>query len=161
MEKKIFRRFLRMKFNFAFYPFLFASIAAVGNAFFAYGQKKSTAVSAPFIFLVPTLLVCIGLLIFSLFFYKPETLKEYLSQNWTYFLISGIGLYFTFLGFYLLYSRFGASYYILYAVLSILTTSIFVGVVVFSEKINLFHCLSILSALVSIVLFNFGQNAAK
>ncbi|MBM9576075.1 transporter [Leptospira sp. 201903070] len=150
-----------MKFNTAFYPFLFASIAAIGNAFFAYGQKKSTAINAPFLFLVPTLLICIFLLIFSLFFYKPETLKEYLFQNWTYFIISGVGLYFTFLGFYLLYSRFGASYYILYAVFSILTTSIFVGVIVFSEKINLFHYLSILSALVSIFFFNYGQNATK
>ncbi|MBM9500599.1 transporter [Leptospira sp. 201903071] len=150
-----------MKLNAALYPFLFASIAAIGNAFFAYGQKKSTAISAPFLFLVPTLLICIFLLIFSLFFYKPETLKEYLSENWTYFLISGVGLYFTFLGFYLLYSRFGASYYILYAVLSILTTSIFVGVIVFSEKINLFHYLSILSALASILFFNFGQNSSK
>ncbi|TGK20411.1 transporter [Leptospira stimsonii] len=150
-----------MKFNTTLYPFLFALIAAIGNAFFAYGQKKSTAISAPFLFLIPTLVVCLILLTFSIFFYKPETLKEYLAQNWIYFVISGVGLYFTFVGFYLLYSRFGASYYILYAVLSILTTSIFVGVIVFSEKINLFHYLSILSALISIFLFHYGQNATK
>ncbi|MCG6170063.1 transporter [Leptospira sanjuanensis] len=150
-----------MKFNAAILPFLFASIAAIGNAFYAYGQKKSTITVGPFLFLIPTLLICIVLLIVSLFFYKPEGLKEYLIENRNYFWISGVGLYFTFLGFYLLYSRYGASYYILYAVLSILTTSIFVGVFLFSEKVNLYHYLSILSAFVAILLFNFGQNAAK
>ncbi|TGK27559.1 transporter [Leptospira gomenensis] len=148
-----------MKFGSALLPLLFALMAAIGNAFYAFGQKKSSPTSGPFLFLIPTLSICIALLIVSVLFYRPEDLKRYLTENTNYFWISGVGLYFTFLGFYLLYSRYGASYYILYAVLSILTTSIFVGVFLFSEKVNLYHYLSIAAALVAILFFNLGQSS--
>ncbi|PJZ57249.1 EamA family transporter [Leptospira barantonii] len=150
-----------MKLSSAILPFLFALIAAIGNAFYAYGQKKSAPTAGPFLFLIPTLIVCIFLLVVSFFFYKPEDWRDYLSQNRIYFWLSGAGLYFTFLGFYLLYSRYGTSYYILYAVFSILTTSIFVGAFLFSERLNLYHYFSILAAFAAILLFNLGQNVSK
>jgi len=42
--------------------------------------------------------------------------------------LSGVGLFLTYPGFNLLYSRYGASQYVLYAVLSIITTTIIVGI---------------------------------
>jgi drug/metabolite transporter (DMT)-like permease len=62
-------------------------------------------------------------------------------------LLSGIGLFLTYLGFNLLYSRFGASQYVLYAALSIITTTIGVGYLYFKE---LFHLASVFSCLVAI-----------
>lgn len=146
-----------MKLNLVIYAGLYALIAAIGNAVFVYGQKKSTIANNPFFFLVLSLLVCIILLIVSSLFYSSNNLKNYLTSNFLPIMISGIGLYFTFFGFYLLFTRYGASYYILYAVLSILTTSIFVGIVIFSEKFNMYYFLSIISALSTIVLFSLGQ----
>ena len=80
------------------------------------------------------------------------------SRNWPWALVSGAGFYFTFLGFYFLYSRFGASHYALYAVLSILTTSVLVGIVLMGEKVNGYHLAAIGCALVTVLLFAIGQS---
>ena len=72
----------------------------------------------------------------------------------------GVGFFVTFLGFFLLYSRLGASYYIVYAVLAIITTSIGVGVLVFKEPFNGYHVSALLFAIVSIVLYGIGHSKA-
>ena|SRR6266481_304413 len=138
---------------------IFALIAAVGNALFVFGQKKSSVAGNPFLFLMLSL--CVGILLLaiaSLFFPKPNY-SEYFRDNYNYILITGTGIFITYVGFYYLYAKFGASYYILYAILSIVTTSIIVGVLIFKETFNIFYLLSILSAVLTIVLFFFGKKA--
>ncbi len=140
---------------------IYALIAAFGNALFAYGQKKSTISNNPFLFLIFVTLLCGVLLIVAALFFEKAGSKEYVYKNIIQILISGIGLFITFFGFYFLFTRFGTSYYILYAVFSILTTSIFVGVFLFGEKFNTFHIFSVMSALLAIVLFHLGQTIGK
>ena len=63
---------------------------------------------------------------------------DYLSikTNYLWFIASGTGFFLTFIGFYFLYTKFGASYYLLYAVISIITTSILVGIIIFNTDFH-------------------------
>jgi drug/metabolite transporter (DMT)-like permease len=137
---------------------LFAMIAAMGNAIFVYGTKKTVTHPNPFLFTIVTLALSIVLMSVSFFFIQPENFKSWVWENKLSIGITSIGVFFTYLGFYLLFSRFGASYYILYAVLSIVTTSILVAVIFFGEKINLYFIASIICAFLTIFFFFLGQD---
>ena len=138
-------------------PLLLASLSAVGNALFAFGQKRSEVSENPFIFLIFTLCVCLFLFSVTAALMPKVSLQDYLSRNIRWIAVSGMGFYMTFTGFYFLYTRFGASYYLLYAVLSILTTSIVVGVLYFKESFNIYHGLAVVAAIATVVLFSLGQ----
>lgn len=140
---------------------LFSIVAAAGNATFVFGQKKSIPHENPFIFLTYAIILCALLLVIASLFYPLPTFKDYLNSNAKAGLITGCGLFITYMGFYFLYSRFGASYYIIYAVISIATTSILVGVVILKEAFNIYYILSICSAILTIVLFFAGQHRPK
>jgi drug/metabolite transporter (DMT)-like permease len=66
-------------------------------------------------------------------------MENTLRDNWKAVLLSGLGLFLTYLGFNLLYSRYGASQYVLYAVLTIITTTSIVGIWWLKEPVNLYH----------------------
>ncbi len=66
-------------------------------------------------------------------------------------------MFLTFLGFYLLYSRFDTSYYALFVVTSMLLTTLVLGVLVLHERINLYGGVSIAAAVVSIVFFGLSK----
>jgi drug/metabolite transporter (DMT)-like permease len=136
---------------------LFASVAAVGNALFAFGQKKSVVADHPFIFLISSLAVCMVLFSVSSFFLPKPEISSFVKDNYLWVLISGLGFYLTLSGFYFLYSRYGASHYVIYAVLSIVTTSIIMGSIILREPLNLYHFLSVIMAIVTVVLFTIGQ----
>lgn len=82
-----------------------------------------------------------------------------ITSQWKWILLSGCGLFLTYLGFNLLYRHFGATGYVYYAVLSIITTAIVVGVIIFRERFNLFHAASAAAAVIAIILYTAGQNA--
>lgn len=136
---------------------LFTLLAAVGNAMFVYGQKKSTVGSNPFLFVIMALIGCVILLAFASLAFPMDNLRSWASENIKPVLITAVGLFILYIGFYFLYSRFGASYYTLYAVLSIVTTSIIVGAIFFNEKFNIYHLGSILFAILTILFFFIGQ----
>ncbi|PJZ69827.1 transporter [Leptospira perolatii] len=139
------------------FAFLFGLIAAVGNAIFAFGQKKSENGENPFLFLSLTVVTCLFILLLSTLFFPKDEILSYIKRNLKWSLISGIGLSITYLGFYLLYSRFGASYYILYAVLSVLTTSFLLGIIVLKENFNIYYGLSVISSFITIFLYYLGK----
>jgi len=140
---------------------IYALIAAIGNAFFAYGQKKAT-ISNSLLFIGLSAIVC-TIITFSIMPILEKNIKviPLIKDNWPMIIISGVGLSLTYIGFNLLYSNFGASSYIYYAVLSIITTSIIVGIVIFRENINIYHILSIFTAIITILLFSFGNKIAN
>lgn len=140
---------------------IYALIAAIGNAFFAFGQKKAT-VNNSLLFVGLSAIVCIILtFLFIPFFEKDIKTLQLIKTNWPWILISGIGLFLTYIGFNLLYGNFGASAYIFYAVLSIITTSVIVGIIIFKEKINIYHIISLILAIATIILFTYGNKIAK
>ncbi len=138
--------------------FLFALIAAIGNALFVYGQRSSTTSDNPFYFLLLTLILCTTLFLASALLSRAPMDLQYILSNRTQILFSGVGFFITFVGFYWLYSKQGATGYIVYALLSILTTSIGVGLILFREPFNRYHVISGLLAVSAIILYGIGQN---
>ena len=84
-------------------PIAFATIAAIGNAMFALGQKKSTVGANGLLFVSLSALtasVCAIAIASLVGFFN---LEKTVVGNWQAILLSGFGLFFTYLGFNLLY----------------------------------------------------------
>jgi drug/metabolite transporter (DMT)-like permease len=142
-----------------FLPILFASIAAAGNALFAFGQKQSSGVSNGLLYVGASAFIACLLALSASPAVGPANIES-IRQNWAFVAISGVGLFLTYLGFNLLYSNFGVSQYVLYAVISIVTTTVVVGFLVLKEPVNGYHAAAIVAALVTVVLFSIGQSKA-
>ena len=135
----------------------FALVAAIGNAMFAIGQKKADVAENTLVFIAMAGCFCIGLTMIAVFIVGSSNYSLAIRQNWHWALLSGSGLFLTYLGFNLLYSRYGASNYIIYAVLSIITTSLVVGVLIFKERFNLYHLGALFSATLTVYLYWLGN----
>ena len=143
------------------WPLFFAFIAAFGNAMFAAGQKKAVVFENMLPFIVISVLVSVFLIILLAPLLGPTDYPRVIKQNWVWAIVTGVGLFLTYLGFNLLYTKYGASNYILYAVLSIITTSIIVGVVIFKEAFNYYHWGALVGSIVTIILFTIGNSVGK
>ena len=130
-----------------------AFVASLGNALYAFGQKKSITHANPFLFGVFSLLTGAILLFVCASFFELKNIPTFVINNLKWFIVSGLGYVLLNLGLYFLYQNFGVSYYTLYAMLSILTTSILLATLVFGEKFNLYYGLSILFAFLTIFFF--------
>lgn len=138
-------------------PFLIALIAAIGNALVTLGQKKAGAFQNPFAFGSFSLLIA-AIILFSIsFLYPTKGLLHYFTINFKWLIISGIGLVMLNIFLYLLYRNHGASYYTLYAILAIITTSILLSVFVFGEKMNVYYYISFVFATLTILMFMKGK----
>jgi drug/metabolite transporter (DMT)-like permease len=139
-------------------PLVFALLAAVGNGLFAFGQRKSAGVENSFVFITVALVACVIMCVVSAPFFGPVNYAATLKQNAAWAAVSGAGLFLTYIGFNILYSQYGASSYILYAVLSIITTSVIVGAWLLREQLNLYHWLAVLAALATVGLYSYGNS---
>ena len=139
-------------------PVIFATIAALGNALFTLGQKKSARVENELLFIS----ICVFITFITALCTSPLTgefnILDTFKNNWKASCLSGIGLFFTFLGFNLLYSKFGATQYVLYAVISIITTTLLVGVLWLKETVNAYHMIAMVLAVIAVIMFSFGQS---
>ena len=138
--------------------FIFALLAAIGNALFVYGQRGSQTTENPFFFLLVTLSICTTIFLVCALANKAPMESAYVVENLKYVLFSAVGFFITFIGFYWLYSQHGAVNYIVYALLSILTTTIGVGLIIFREPFNIYHVISGILAVTSILFYGFGQH---
>ena len=140
---------------------LFAFIGALGNAMFAASQKKAMALGNSLAFLVISIFVSFILALILAPFSGPTKYTTIIKQSSIWVVVGGIGLFLTFLGFNLLYTNFGTSSYMLYAVMSIITTSIIVSVVIFKESFNIYHWAAFVGAIVTIILYTIGNSIGK
>ena len=67
--------------------FIFALIAAVGNALFVYGQRGSQTADNPFFFLLVTLSICTALILICALASKSPLDSVYVIDNMKYILI--------------------------------------------------------------------------
>jgi drug/metabolite transporter (DMT)-like permease len=141
-------------------PIVFATIAAIGNAIFALGQKKSAGVENGLLFVSVSALTAFLLALFIAPLVGAFDVGNTVKGNWKAVFLSGTGLFFTYLGFNLLYTRYGVSQYVLYAVISIITTTIIVGVWWLKEPVNIYHKIAIALAIVAVLMFSVGQSKA-
>jgi len=135
---------------------LFALLAAGGNALFVYAQKRGELPQNPLLLLSGAAFVCFLILLGTTFFFERPDFGAYARTRGVWMLATGIGLTVTFLGFHFLFTRFGASYYTLYASLAILTTSVGVGFFAYREPINGYVVASTVAALVAMGLLGVG-----
>jgi drug/metabolite transporter (DMT)-like permease len=135
-----------------------AALAAFGNALYALGQRQaagSALVVAAASAAVAALLAMVAALA-SL----PDpgaAAATVLRLHWRALLLSGTGLFLTYLGFNLLYTRYGAAAYVVYAALAILTTSLGVGVWLQREPLNRFQLLAIVLAVGAVIAYGYGR----
>ena len=139
-------------------PLLFATLAAVGNAIFVYGQRGVAPPENPFLFIGSAVLACFAFFCVAGLVTKTPNDALYVTENWKMIVLSGFGFFITFIGFFLLFNKFGASQYTLYAVISILTTSIGVGVFIYRESINTYQIAATALAVAAIALFTYGKS---
>ena len=102
---------------------VFAGIAAVGNALFALGQKQASNAGNGLLFVGASAGVACVLALLSSPFLGPVTVTTLIRSQGRPILLCGVGLFLTYLGFNLLYTRFGASAYIVYASMAIVTSA--------------------------------------
>ena len=141
--------------------FLYAGLAAIGNAIFVYGQRSATTSSNPFLYMSGAILVCLILFTGASLMSDSTERGTYLGNNVIPVIIGGVGFFITFVGFYLMYSRVGANSYAVYASLSIITTSVGVGMLIFREPFNLYHVISVFLAILAVCFFGYGQLRLK
>ncbi|WP_432797015.1 EamA family transporter [Poriferisphaera sp. WC338] len=133
--------------------FLVSLLAAVGNTLYVAGQKQAASVNNPIATNFFTLLVataCTGLA--YPFFTRPETLPL-IKQNANWILLSGFGLFIVYIGFNIMYTKFGPQIYPVYAVLSIVLVAFVLAVLIFHEPFNLYHAASIFFAALTVIFF--------
>jgi drug/metabolite transporter (DMT)-like permease len=136
---------------------LIAGLAAVGNAMFVYGQRKSSLTNNSFSYLIGAVLVCAFIVAVVSISYKNEQAISFVADNMVMIGIGGLGMATTYLGFYLLYTNYGAVYYVVYAVLSIITTTVIVGVIILGESFNRYQVIAMGLAILAIVMFTIGK----
>lgn len=141
--------------------FLFALFAAIGNAIYAIAMKKASVQnSMMFIGLASFVYVIVLFLVHALIGVDDTKLSSLIKSDWKWIILCGIGLAITYIGFNMMYGYYGATSYVYYAVLAILTTTVFVGIIMFKEKINIYHVVAIVLAIVTVVLFSIGNMKA-
>lgn len=137
--------------------FIFAGIAALGNAVFVYGQRSASVSPNPFLYMSAAIFVCLVMFVAATLVSSNGEFTNYLAKNRLPIIIGGVGFFITFVGFYLMYSRVGANSYAVYACLSILTTSVGVGILIFREPYNQHHIIAIILAILAVCFYGYGQ----
>lgn len=136
---------------------LFTTLAAIGNSLVALGQVKGGTGKNPFMFLTFALSICLALVSGAALLMENGSWAQFARNTWTWFSVTGIGFFVTFTGFYLMYSRFGASSYVLYAVISLTLTTLGVGVGVLGEKLGTLRALALVTCVITVALFSLGK----
>ena len=138
---------------------LIAALAAVGNAMFVYGQRKSSLTNNSFSYLIGAVLVCALIVTVVSISYRADQAMNFVSENMLMVSIGGVGMATTYLGFYLLYTNYGPIYYVVYAILSIITTTVIVGVIILGESFNKYQGIAIVLAILAIITFTLGRSS--
>jgi len=78
---------------------LIAALAAVGNAMFVYGQRKSSLTNNSFSYLIGAVLVCALIVTVVSISYRADQAMNFVSENMLMVSIGGVGMATTYLGF--------------------------------------------------------------
>lgn len=146
-----------MKISPALMAFVIALLAAIGNAMVTYGQKKSGPFHNPYFYGGASLLLAGMIMIGIACFFKMEDWQQFIRMNFGWICMAASGLVILNIFLYLLFRWYGASYYTLYSVLAVLTTSILLSVAILKEPMNKWYWISILFAVLSIFFFMKGS----
>ena len=107
-------------------PLLLCLVAAVGNAFYAWGQRKSAGLANGLLVVAGSAGLAALLALLASPAVGPVSRAD-LRHAAVPILFSGFGLFLCYIGFNLLYSRYGTAWYVVYAAIAIVTTTVVVG----------------------------------
>jgi drug/metabolite transporter (DMT)-like permease len=136
----------------------YAAIAAIGNALFAVGQRQSSGTGNGLLFVALCAFVAFALALGCAPLFGPFEPAALIRGQWRSLLAGGGGLFLTYVGFNLLYGRFGTSPYVVYAALAIVTTTVGVGFLYLREPVNPYRIAAVLLAVAAIMVFSLGQS---
>ena len=134
-----------------------AAVGALGNALFVYSQRRANVSDAPFVFVTLYFAFTTVFCLLTVLFLPKINVMALITQNFMWAFWTGLGLAITMISFYFLYTYFGATFYVLYSVMAILTTTLLVGGILLREPLNIFHVGAILLAIGSVLLFTLGR----
>jgi drug/metabolite transporter (DMT)-like permease len=137
--------------------FSFALFAALGNVFFVLGSRKAGVAPNPLAFTAGAMTVSLALFAAGWLLFGPRGTLEFAKRSGGWIALSGVGMFMTFLGFYLLYSRFGTSYYTLFVVTSMVLTTLVLSLWILREGINGYGIASVVAAMASIAFFGLSK----
>ena len=137
--------------------FSFALFAAMGNVFFVLGSRRGGSAPNPLAFTAGAMTVSLTLFALGWLLLGPRGSLEFYKRSGGWIALSGLGIFMTFLGFYLLYSRFGTSYYTLFVVTSMVLTTLVLSLWILREGINAYGIASVVAAMVSIFFFGMSK----
>jgi drug/metabolite transporter (DMT)-like permease len=132
-------------------------VAAVGNAFYAWGQRKSVGLANSLLVVAGSAGLAALMALLASPAVGPVSRAD-MRHAAVPILFSGFGLFLCYVGFNLLYSRYGTAWYVVYAAIAIVTTTVVVGWVMGGEPANRWHYASLGAALISVMLFQVGQS---
>jgi drug/metabolite transporter (DMT)-like permease len=134
----------------------FSTIAAIGNAIFALAQRQALGTQNGLLFVALSALGASILCNLAASILNPMSVTALVSGYWQPLLLSASGLFLTYLGFHLRYTRFGTTPYLVYASLSIVTTTVGVGILYLRESLNVYRAAALVCAVVAVILFSMG-----
>ncbi|MEM7563670.1 MAG: hypothetical protein AAF353_11560, partial [Pseudomonadota bacterium] len=76
--------------------FLYAGLAAIGNAIFVYGQRSATTSPNPFLYMSGAILVCLILFVSATLLSNNTDRGTYLGNNLIPVIIGGVGFFIMF-----------------------------------------------------------------
>jgi drug/metabolite transporter (DMT)-like permease len=135
----------------ALVPITLAVLAGLCNIPLIYGFKKAYSQN-PFIF-AGSFNLFSAFLFLSLAYLYGGIEQQYLIKNWALILFATAGIFFVNILAYYIINRYGASYWIIASLSSMLIPAIVVGYFVFKEKVNFWIMPSIICAILSVIFF--------
>lgn len=136
----------------------YAAIAALGNALFALGQRQAAGSANGLLFVAASAFVACLLALLAGVAGGAFDAAALLRVHGKSVALSGAGLFLTYLGFNLLYTRYGTAPYVVYAALAIITTTVGIGFVYLREPVNRFQVAAVVLAAAAIGLYALGQS---
>jgi hypothetical protein len=139
----------------ALIPITLAVLVGFCNVPLIYGFKKAYSQN-PFIY-AGSFNLCSAFFFLSIAYIYGGIEQEYFLKNWSLILFAAIGIFLINVMAYLIINRYGASYWIIASLSSMLIPAIVVGYFLFYERVNFWIVPSIICAILSVVFFTLSK----
>jgi len=139
----------------AIVPIMLAVLAGLCNIPLIYGFKKAYSQN-PFIF-AGSFNLCSAFFFLSIAYLYGGIEQQYFIKNWSFILFAALGIFLINILAYHIINRYGASYWMIASLSSMLIPAIVVGYFVFKERINLWIIPSVICAVLSVIFFTMSK----
>ena len=136
-------------------PIILAILVGFCNVPFIYGFKKAYSQN-PFIF-AGSFNLCSAFFFLSISYFYGGIEHQYITKNWHLIVLAAVGIMLINILAYYIINYYGASYWMIAALSSMLVPAIIVGYFIFKEKLNFWIIPSIICALLTIFFFTLSK----